>query len=109
MEDEIERALDKEIIGDIVVDELEMRIAGEVGDVVGTSGNEVIHDDNVETFRDSRSQKCDPKNPAPPVMRARGMNFSFTWSGRAIGRPRMPSSLSIAKCGGHVNRDGVKG
>src|SRR5690242_6636989 len=58
----VELALDVEIVGDVVLDKAEPRVAYQVRDVVGAPGDEVVHPDDVvlvgnEPIREVRAQK----------------------------------------------------
>ena len=43
----IERALDEDVLGHVVLDEVEALVAGQVGDVVHVAGAEVVHGDHL--------------------------------------------------------------
>ena len=46
MPDEVHRLVEKEKLRDVLLDELEVPVAGKVGDVLDGAGNEVVNADN---------------------------------------------------------------
>src|SRR5438445_13874254 len=65
MQNVIERTLDVDVIGDIVLDEAESAPAQQVLDVGGTSGDEIIHADDFmtalqEQFAEMGAEKAGP-------------------------------------------------
>ena len=50
MEDVVDGAGEVDELGDVVVDELEMFVAGEMGDVVGVARDEVVDGDDAMAF-----------------------------------------------------------
>ena len=63
--------LDIERKGDVVAHRLEMRIVQQVRDVVLAAGEVIVDAQHVVAVRNSRSHRCEPRKPAPPVTRTR--------------------------------------
>ena len=61
--------LDKERHGDIVPDQFEIGIAEQVNDILFLAGEVVVQAYHFIAFFKQPSQRCDPRNPAPPVTR----------------------------------------
>ena len=57
----------------VVADQLEVRPAEQVGDVRLLAGEEIVQADHVVAASTSRSQRWEPRKPAPPVTRIRLM------------------------------------
>ena len=50
MQDEVERTIYVDVIGDVVLDKLESRVAEQMGDVLGPAREEVVHADDFAAF-----------------------------------------------------------
>ena len=61
MQDEVERAIYVDVVGDIVLDKLESRMAEQVGDVLGPAREEVVHADNFVAFFQQQVAKVRPQ------------------------------------------------
>ncbi len=58
-------------VDDVVTDAFKVRISKEMTDIVLASGKEVVEAEDLMSLARSRSQRWEPRNPAPPVMRIR--------------------------------------
>ena len=61
--------LDIEREGHVVTHQLETRIAERCSDVVAAAGEEIVDAEHLVAAATSRSQRCEPRKPAPPVTR----------------------------------------
>ena len=52
MQDKVERAIHVDVVGHVVVDQLELRVADEMGDIFGSAGEKIIHADDLVTLGD---------------------------------------------------------
>ena len=50
VQDEVERAIYVDVVGDIVLNKLESRMAEQMGDVLGPTREEVVHADDFAAF-----------------------------------------------------------
>jgi len=65
--DIIHRHIEKNKVGDVLLDEFEIRIAAEVRDVVHAAGDKIVNADDFMAAREKQSVRCEPRNPAAPV------------------------------------------
>jgi len=66
MENGVNRALHVEVLGDVLPLEAERRVTAQMRDVVQAAGQEVVDGDTAMPRPRKWSQKCEPRNPAPP-------------------------------------------
>ena len=63
--------LDIERQGHVVAHELELRMAGEMRDIVLGAGEQIVDAQHVVPAAEQGSHRCEPRKPAPPVTRTR--------------------------------------
>ena len=54
-------------IRDVVLNEAEILVAGEMANVRSVAGDEIVDGDDAMTFCQKPVGRCDPRKPAPPV------------------------------------------
>ncbi len=75
----------KNEIGNVMLDEPVILVTGEMPDVRGVPGHQIVDRDDLVPLGNKRSVKCDPRNPAPPVTTDMGFFARFAISGLSSG------------------------
>ena len=64
VEDVMNLVRDEDEVRDVVLDELVVIVAGQVLDIRGRAGDEVVNADDAEPSARRRSVRCEPRKPA---------------------------------------------
>jgi hypothetical protein len=83
MEDHVHRPIDVDVLGDVVVDELEARVAEQVSDVAAVPGREIVEGDDLVALADQPIRQMRSDEPCP----TRDDDPPHAHSARTAGRP----------------------
>ena len=64
MKDVVDLPRDEDVVGDVVLNKLEIGVAGEVLDVAHVSGNQVVDSDDLVAFGEEPIGKMRPEEPS---------------------------------------------
>ena len=84
MPDVIDGFVKEDEFRDVLLNEAEVLVAAEVGDVVRAAGDEVVEAMTLWPLARRKSVRCEPKKPAAPVMTEVGLVGFFVLVLRAI-------------------------